>query len=1000
MKLSLSYFFSLLFIFIGFSAISRGQLINTFNYNIDNGLPSNYVYSVLTDHLGYLWIATEKGAVKYNGYEFKVFNQSDGVLNEDIWELCEDKQGRMWLSNISDEIGYVYNNKYYKAFAKRINHTVYPRDTRPIGNGVVFYTGGDSTLTIYLASNNTFIKYNLSKLFQNIFHKPVAVTAIIDENGHPVINCDNSFYKLSMQNAIPKIEFLCKPKDPFPQQMHNNSYCLVNNHLISYATAVKSNILFVINLNNGTIQRVSLENLSLHEDINYISFDIYGDRHLYFIADNNLFEYRCDDNGLKLVNTLKIKHIIGSQSAKVSSFHKDPFWNNCITTTTNGLWLRATDINHFKKNKNIDLEDYVCIGKLKDSLSFWWNSAKNIVIKVNGNGELQYYRNINLRNIFSIVPYSGDTFLVNDVFSYFLNSRTGKLVKENRKDIDVHLMIPDSLGSYYATTPAEFIKVNKNDDITMLDVDRYNDLIYDSLRQKCLAYNSDRVCIHTKNTNTIIQKEGLSNFGITQIEKIIVDNKYGNFFFKGGNIITIYDWEKNTYKELFKNFDLKESSLMIHNNILIVAGRMGVLFSKILGRDNISAPLFYPNLKNQNFNFVYDCIVLGKKLLLNTDNGTYTVNMPDDNEILNARTDSILYHYKFVITNKDTSYNFNSGDTVRIDQKDQRLLFDVINPYGNGRAKYIYKLSADTVWHDLNADELTLPFSLKPGKYHDLILKAYDNVWESNPTLLHIYIRPYWYQTVAGRRSIEIGTLLLIALLLLIAIIITRRSVFKTMQKRNQRMELELKSIYAQLNPHFVFNTLNSALNLISKEKLEDAQLYISKFAKLLRSYLNSSRNRFTTLSEELNNIRNYIDIQQTRFADLFTYEIIVSDNIPNPDKIVIPSLLLQPIVENAINHGLLPKETGGLLKIIVDAETSNEIICIIDDNGIGRKKSALNKGTGLNESHGTNLVSGLIDIINKYEKIKIEIRYFDKEEPLTGTIVQLKFKYRDYGKI
>src|SRR6185312_10113138 len=77
MQLFRIYFFIILFIFIGFPAILRGQLANTFNYNIDNGLPSNDVYSVLTDHLGYLWIATEKGVAKYNGYEFKIFNQSD-----------------------------------------------------------------------------------------------------------------------------------------------------------------------------------------------------------------------------------------------------------------------------------------------------------------------------------------------------------------------------------------------------------------------------------------------------------------------------------------------------------------------------------------------------------------------------------------------------------------------------------------------------------------------------------------------------------------------------------------------------------------------------------------------------------------------------------------------------------------------------------------------------------------------------------------------------------
>jgi len=994
-----------LIVSVGFPLILKGQQLNSFNYNIDNGLPSNYAYSVLTDHLGYLWIATEKGVAKYNGYDFKIFNQSNGISNEDVWELCEDRKGRMWLSNISDEIGYIYNNSYHKFSTKGISSTIYPKDARPIGNGIVFfsnYINKDWSTELCFANDNGFFKYNLTKLFQKISHKPIEIITVIDENGDPVVNYDNYFYRISLHSATPRIEFLGRPNHLQSMEMRDKSLGVMDNHLVSYATAVKAAKLIFINLNNRTVKRIQLKDLSIKDNLDYVYFDIYGNKHLYFITNNKIVDSKFDGDNLVQISTTTAKQLLnrrGINAGKISSVHKDRFWGTCITTTTNGIWLEYNDANHFKLNKKINLESYRCVGKLKDSLSFWWSSVENTIIKMDNRGGIKYYRHLNLRNISNIIPYSKDTFLVNNLFSYFFNSRTGKLSKRKASVINIQSLILDEHHSYYAAANSGFVRVNKNDSVSNLDKDRYNELVYDSLRQNCWAYNSGKIYIYGKNSSAIIQKEGLYKLGIDKAEKIVIDNKYGNIFLKGSNNITIYDYEKNTYRELFKQFNLKESIELIHDGKLIVAGRMGILFSKILGRDIISLPLFYANLKNKNFNFVYDCVVSGKKLLLNTDKGFYSTFIPNDSEIFYAQADSNLYHYKLILSNDDSVRNFKSGDTLLIKQRDEKLLFDIINPYGNGHPKYIYKLPNETQWYELNSNELTLPSALEPGNHYNIGLKIYDDAWKSDIIWLCVYMRPFWYQTSAGRHLIEITILVCILLILVGTIWVTRKSVLKAVQKRNLRIELELRSIYAQLNPHFVFNTLNSALNLITKEKLEDAKLYISKFAKLLRSYLNSSRNKFITLSDELDNIKNYIEIQQTRFSNMFTYEIIVGALI-NTREILIPSLLLQPIVENAINHGLLPKETDGHLKIQISVGAENEIKCIIDDNGIGRKKSAANKETSIKESHGTNLINDLIDVINKYEKINIEISYLDKEAPLTGTTVQLTLKYRDNEKI
>ena len=215
----------------------------------------------------------------------------------------------------------------------------------------------------------------------------------------------------------------------------------------------------------------------------------------------------------------------------------------------------------------------------------------------------------------------------------------------------------------------------------------------------------------------------------------------------------------------------------------------------------------------------------------------------------------------------------------------------------------------------------------------------------------------------------------------------THASINRKNEKERRLLELELKSMYAQINPHFIFNSLNSALYLIKKEHTDKAYNHISKFSHLLRFYLKSSRNRYITLAEEITNLRNYIELQQTRFAHTFSYEITVDPSI-SAGTIKIPSLLLQPIVENAINHGLLPRESGRLSISIKEGTLVGSIQCIIEDNGIGRGQSKANRGEAEKESYGSDLIKELITTFNRYERTNITIEYIDKQLPETGTVV------------
>jgi len=145
-------------------------------------------------------------------------------------------------------------------------------------------------------------------------------------------------------------------------------------------------------------------------------------------------------------------------------------------------------------------------------------------------------------------------------------------------------------------------------------------------------------------------------------------------------------------------------------------------------------------------------------------------------------------------------------------------------------------------------------------------------------------------------------------------------------------------------------------------------------------------------LSEEIDMLKRYVDLQQTRFEEKFDFELSIDNKIP-VNNIQIPSLLLQPLVENAINHGLFHKKEKGLLKLgFEQGRTSDSIVVLIDDNGVGRAESTRIRQASMTdrESYGGRLTQKLMDIFRRYEAMDIEIQYIDKELPETGTIVRL----------
>jgi LytS/YehU family sensor histidine kinase len=202
---------------------------------------------------------------------------------------------------------------------------------------------------------------------------------------------------------------------------------------------------------------------------------------------------------------------------------------------------------------------------------------------------------------------------------------------------------------------------------------------------------------------------------------------------------------------------------------------------------------------------------------------------------------------------------------------------------------------------------------------------------------------------------------------------------------------LALKSLRSQMNPHFIFNALNSVNHYISKHDERSANRYLSDFSKLMRTVLENSEEDFIGLNKELELLELYLKLEHSRFPDKFSYQIEVEDSVDR-EGYEIPPMLIQPYLENAIWHGLRYRESKGMLFVRVSGKENGSLEICIEDNGIGRKKSAELKTAHQKKQKSTAMlnITKRIAILNDMYRRNIKVKVSDLDEGDTGTRVEL----------
>lgn len=234
-----------------------------------------------------------------------------------------------------------------------------------------------------------------------------------------------------------------------------------------------------------------------------------------------------------------------------------------------------------------------------------------------------------------------------------------------------------------------------------------------------------------------------------------------------------------------------------------------------------------------------------------------------------------------------------------------------------------------------------------------------------------------------------LGSVLL--MILLFVFIVKALYSIKTKNKK-----IALQSLRREMNPHFIFNSLNSVNQFISENNELEANKYLTSYSNLMRNMMENSNKDFVSLNNEVEQLKKYLDLEHLRFNEKFDYEITIDEALDG-DAVFVPNMLLQPHLENAIWHGLRYKEGKGFLKL--DFKLKNNLIKVtIDDNGIGLKKSQELKTTNqkVHESRGVTNTRERISLLNELYKKNITFEISEKESPETGTRVEINFPLID----
>jgi ligand-binding sensor domain-containing protein len=926
-----------LFAFLLFAITTHSQTLHFESAGLKN-IPSSEVYKVFQDSHGIIWFATDAGLCRYDGNSITTYTVKDGISENVVFKIYEDHKHRIWFSTLSGYFFYYENGKFIQIAASKKAKNGFK--TFAIAS---FIIGEKDTLYFTGATARGLMKIPPQNNYSQLIHKNEECsessryilsnkecTEYLIGNGSKGPIFSDSTYLLYFLDTTISISF----------KNTDNSYSS-NTH---YNLAItKNKTLYIPTRNQIAIVSKGkvIEYHNFPDDVLQILNDKDGDlwictlNHGGFIFKNG----NLNSKPLRFLDTLSVSSVMFDKEGTIwaTTLEKGVFYcmnkyvlsfpevaksftnyeNQLIISfaskkigiisPTNSLTFIASPTN-FKQKEKLNIF-------LRNKHSFYYGTSKNL-----------YYRNENpvtpLRwNIFNpFIPkqllfIDEDTVLafnsyhivtiVKNKISYLLNDYFPANFEKKLKNKKILLGSRNNFGIVEFKNNTLLPYLNQFKELKT----RINWIDEDPSENIWIATNEKGIYCYNTKQNKLYEFNETNGLCSNKINSCASD-KEGNIWcgtqFGISKLITSNGLEKVTIQNFDKNhgvFDLEINAIKEYNGKIYCASKTALFY-------------FETNKMKKN-------------------------NMPPN-----------VYVQSFYINDKAVPIK----DTLNLDysQNNFHLQYKIISFKKTDNKRFYYKLKGyDNLWHVSNSGDIH--YTNIPYGIYTLTLYGVNNdgTLSQQPQLSTFIIKkPYWLTWWFISIELLVFIIILYFMMRFWKSKIEKKQLekFKTDQKIS---EFKMTALRSQMNPHFIFNAINSIQHYILKQDTYKSYNYLSKFSLLIRNILDNSKEEYITISQEISTLKLYIELEQMRFTQPFDFILDIDKELPLDASI--PTMLIQPFVENSIWHGLMPKKTNCILELIFE-KTGDDLLVVIRDNGIGRNlelkenTSHISKGSSLTQ--------------------------------------------------
>ena len=902
-------------------------------YTLEDGLPSNECHAAVQDSLGYIWIATDRGLSRFDGYGFKNYGIKEGLGDLSCLQMQIDSHNDIWVRTYSDRF-YKYVSTQDTIIAYPFNSSIDEFKIDRIRSEILeFYISTKDTLYVSLGN------IGLVKL---------------DKDGQSIYSAE---FKKKTQSFITVDSKIITYEEGFKRAEHfrfNNGYSVGISNLSYGSNEIpvkfrkdqekftnRVGILF----EGDKICFYSNGHIYLFEDS--FLYDIIpspGIKDLVELPSSGILTAELDEGGVKYYNSIQdigseyFTHLFPNISVSKLLLAEDSIL--VVTTLEDGIFvLKPTEITQVNTplivNKNL-----INIQATKMSEIFI-NVDYTSVVKLNilENKEMIEFSNPN-NKLFQFFNDSSS-----EVKFFSLAIRPYVVMKDLK--VDVRVLEHQGINRLIRSK-----KIRQLDNGNYLIIGVHGFFLYDNLQEvpiyqsyrtklqlgivDVIDYKDDfllgcRDGLYLLKDNIKIKLDSVHSFFNYRINSI---EKHNDHYYLGtlGGGLGIWDGEEdlrivNSDEGLISNNI--ERVVVDSSGRIVVCTKAGI---SVLRGEDFSSITNYSSKHGLPSNEVNDALIINDTILVATSNGLAYI--ADQNIAIAPKMPLIE---SFLVNN--IPWKSETDTSLAYDQNSISISYKALDFTQDGDIDYSYSLNGEG-WQYTTRTEVDFA-SLQPRDYEFSVRAANrDGVW-SNSKKVSFTISPPWWKTL------WFYFLCIIALLL--GAIALYRNRISSINERNEIEQeinqLERSALQAQMNPHFIFNSLNSIQSFIMSNEKENAMVYLARFARLVRQNLRASSDSCVALDIEIAMLTNYMELEKMRFHKSFDYKISIEENI-EAQEVIIPPLIIQPYVENAILHGMRQKKGDGLIELNF-AQSEDLLHIQIKDNGPGIDTHKEKKATG-----------------------------------------------------